>query len=98
MCYSPVDFQLVGNGELIFQTNDRRQCYNISVNISADEICDDFSMEMIVPSLRLLTGIGDISVLPSTTLLSTSDNEEPECGMLYYYCVPLAKCKAAFIF
>lgn len=78
MFYSPVN---IGNGELIFKTNDRRQCYNISFNISADEICDDFSMEIITPLLELHTGIGDISVLPSSTLLSIGDSDEPECGM-----------------
>ena len=52
-------------------------------------------METITPLLELPTEtIGDINVVPSSTLLSIVDSEEPECGMHYSFALPMyASCK-----
>ena len=78
MYHFPVTVGAAGSAELIFITNDRRQCYNISINIAIDEVCDDFSREILVPSLKVFRGIGDISIMPSSTQVTIA-----RCGMYF---------------
>ena len=83
MYHFPVTVGAAGIAVLIFKTNNRRQCYKISVNIARDEVCDDFSMENLVPSLTVFEGVGDISIMPSSTQVTIVDSEEARCGMYF---------------
>ena len=83
MYHFPVTVGAAGSAELVFITNNRRQCYNISVNIAIDDLCDDFSMENLVPSLKVSWGVGDISIMPFSTQVTIVDSEEARCGMYF---------------
>ena len=48
-----------------------------------DEVCNDFSMENLVPSLKVFEGAGNISIVPSSTQVTIVNSEEAICGMYF---------------
>ena len=87
-CYTVAgeDYVAVVGEPLVFDLGVDRVCHNVT--IIQDDDCENLLLtgQIFSSTLRYETGIMPIEITVPTATVTIDDNNEPECGKIWYDC------------